>query len=122
MAVWPAMASILAVTVVEPTAVAENTPAGETLPTDGFELDHEAVAVTSLVEPSLNVSTAPSGWDVPLGSEPTTELTATLTVMAFEGTAQERLARLDVAFKGRNGKPLDRVRLRFEDGTLKVLP
>ncbi|MEI9947757.1 MAG: VIT domain-containing protein [Pseudomonadota bacterium] len=50
------------------------------------------------------------------------ELKATLTVLAFEGTAQERLARLDVAFKGQDGKPLDRVRLRFEDGTLKEVP
>jgi Ca-activated chloride channel family protein len=50
------------------------------------------------------------------------ELKATLTVLAFEGTAQERLARLDVAFKGRAGKALDRVRLRFEDGTLEEVP
>jgi len=50
------------------------------------------------------------------------ELKATLTVVAFEGTAQERISRLDVAFKGRDGKPLDRVRLRFEDGTLEELP
>jgi vault protein inter-alpha-trypsin-like protein len=50
------------------------------------------------------------------------ELKATLTVIAGEGTAQERLARLDVAFKDPAGKPLDRVRLRFEDGTLKEAP
>jgi len=50
------------------------------------------------------------------------ELKATLTVLLGEGTAQERLARLDVTFKDREGKPLDRVRLRFEDGTLEELP
>ncbi|HKO52108.1 MAG TPA: VIT domain-containing protein [Polyangiaceae bacterium] len=50
------------------------------------------------------------------------ELKATLTVLVAEGTAQERLARLDVAFKGPAGKPLDRVRLRFEDGTLQEVP
>ncbi|HEX2669478.1 MAG TPA: hypothetical protein VHM25_01335, partial [Polyangiaceae bacterium] len=50
------------------------------------------------------------------------ELKATLTVMVAEGTPQERLARLDVAFKGPGGKPLDRVRLRFEEGTLKEAP
>ena len=50
------------------------------------------------------------------------ELKATLTVMVAEGTPQERLARLDVGFKGQAGKPLDRVRLRFEDGALKEVP
>jgi len=50
------------------------------------------------------------------------ELKATLTVMVAEGTPQERLARLDVAFKGQTGKPRDRVRLRFEDGALKEVP
>ena len=35
--------------------------------------------MTLLVEPSLKVSIAPSCCDVPLGSEPGTELTETLT-------------------------------------------
>jgi Ca-activated chloride channel family protein len=50
------------------------------------------------------------------------ELEATLTVMIAEGTPQERLARLDVGFKGQTGKPLDKIRLRFEDGALKEVP
>ena len=49
------------------------------------------------------------------------ELKATLTVLVGEGTAQERLARLDVPFKSQVGKPLDRVRLRFENGELEVV-
>jgi len=50
------------------------------------------------------------------------ELKATLTVLIGEGTAEERLARLDVSFKGQAGKPLDRVKLRFADGTLTEVP
>jgi len=50
------------------------------------------------------------------------ELAATVTVLVAEGTPQERLARLDVSFKGQAGRPLDRVRLRFEDGALKEVP
>ncbi|HYP97226.1 MAG TPA: VIT domain-containing protein [Polyangiaceae bacterium] len=49
------------------------------------------------------------------------ELKATLTVLVAEGTPQERLARLDVAFKNQAGRPLDRVKLRFEDGALKEI-
>ena len=51
--VWPLMPSMVAVSVVDPVAVAESTPAGDTVPTAGFELVQVAVAVTSLVEPSL---------------------------------------------------------------------
>jgi len=50
------------------------------------------------------------------------ELKATLTALVAEGTPEERLARLEVAFKGEAGKPLDRVRLRFEDGRLVEVP
>jgi tetratricopeptide (TPR) repeat protein len=50
------------------------------------------------------------------------ELKATVTVLVAEGTPEERLARLDVAFKGEAGKTLDKVRLRFEGGVLKEVP
>ena len=50
------------------------------------------------------------------------ELSATLTILVDEGTDHERLARSDITFKGEAGKPRDRVRLRFENGTLVVVP
>jgi Ca-activated chloride channel family protein len=43
---------------------------------------------------------------------------ATLTVVAGEGSAEERIARSDVTFRGADGKPRDAVRLRFENGAL----
>ena len=50
------------------------------------------------------------------------ELKATLTILVDEGTDHERLARSDITFKGDAGKPRDRVRLRFENGALVVVP
>jgi hypothetical protein len=50
------------------------------------------------------------------------ELSATLTILVDEGTDHERLARSDITFKGDAGKPRDRVRLRFENGALVVVP
>ena len=50
------------------------------------------------------------------------ELKATLTILVDEGTDHERLARSDITFKGEAGKPRDRVKLRFENGALVVVP
>jgi Ca-activated chloride channel family protein len=43
---------------------------------------------------------------------------ATLTVVLDEGTAEERIARVDVSFRGADGKSRETVRLRFENGAL----
>jgi len=43
---------------------------------------------------------------------------ATLTVVIAEGTAEERIARAELGFRGPDGKPLDKVRQRFENGAL----
>jgi tetratricopeptide (TPR) repeat protein len=43
---------------------------------------------------------------------------ATVTVIQAEGAADERIARFDVVFRGADGKPRDRVALRFDGGAL----
>lgn len=43
---------------------------------------------------------------------------ATVTVIQGEGAADERVARIDVGFRDPDGKPRDRVALRFDGGTL----
>jgi Ca-activated chloride channel family protein len=44
---------------------------------------------------------------------------ATLTVIEAEGSADERIERRDVRFRDAEGKPLDRVEMRFERGALR---
>ncbi len=43
---------------------------------------------------------------------------ATVTVIQAEGAADEKIARLDVGFRAPDGKPRDRVALRFDGGAL----
>lgn len=46
---------------------------------------------------------------------------AVLTAVLGEGTPDERIARVEVAFRSKEGKPLERVALRFENGSLSAV-
>jgi hypothetical protein len=61
----PVTPELVAVTLVVPSATAVTTPLPLTVATLACDSDHVAVAVISLLDPSLNCPLAVNGWDVP---------------------------------------------------------
>jgi Ca-activated chloride channel family protein len=50
------------------------------------------------------------------------DVKAVLTAIAGEGTANERIARIEIGFRGADGKPNERTRVRLEGGELRAEP
>src|SRR6267154_2024803 len=59
------MLELVAVTLVVPSAMAVPTPLALTTATLACDSDHVALAVMSLLDPSLNCPVAVNGWDEP---------------------------------------------------------
>jgi Ca-activated chloride channel family protein len=85
-------------------------PAADNLPLLGVAQAFVPTAPTPLVELRLDPEDAARAARL--------DAKATLTLVVGEGTAEERIARVDVGFRGQDGKPRDSVRLRFENGAL----
>ncbi|HET9931616.1 MAG TPA: hypothetical protein VFQ35_13040, partial [Polyangiaceae bacterium] len=85
-------------------------PSPENLPLYGIA--QAFVAEPALVEVRLDPEDA--------GNAARLDTKAVLTAVRGEGTPDERIARAEVSFRDGNGKPLDRIEARFENGELVV--
>ena len=85
-------------------------PAEDNLPLLGVAQAFVPAAPTPLIELRLDPEDAARAARL--------EAKVTLTAVVGEGTATERIARTEIGFKGPDGKPRDKVRLRFESDAL----
>ncbi len=101
---------------------ANSMPAADNLPLYGVAQAFLPVEPAPAVELRLDPEDAASAARL--------DARAMLTAIVAEGSAEERIARLELAFRDAQGRPLERVQARFENGELvlatpvavKVLP
>ncbi len=94
------------------TALGAPMPAPDNFPLYGVSEAHAAAAPTTAIE--LHLDPEDAARAARLGT------TAVVTAIVGEGTASERIARLDVTF-GTVAKPRESARVNLEDGALRVV-
>jgi Ca-activated chloride channel family protein len=85
-------------------------PAADNLPLLGIAQAFLTTTATPVVEVRLDPEDAARAARL--------DARAVLTAVLAEGTPDERIARLEVGFRGKDGKPVERLALRFENGSL----
>ncbi len=85
-------------------------PATDNLPLLGIAQAFLTTTATPIVEVRLDPEDAARAARL--------DARAVLTAVLAEGTPDERIARVEVGFRSKDGKPLERLALRFENGSL----
>ncbi len=88
-------------------------PAPDNLPLLGVAQAFLSTSTTPVVEVRLDPEDAARAARL--------DARAVLTAVLAEGTPDERIARVEVRFRGPDGKPLEKVALRFENGSLQAV-
>jgi Ca-activated chloride channel family protein len=88
-------------------------PAPDNLPLLGVAQAFLSTSTTPVVEVRLDPEDAARAARL--------DARAVLTAVLGEGTPDERIARVEVSFRGPDGKPMEKVALRFENGSLQAV-